>query len=370
MPARIAIAGVEHQSARRLGGCPVDQRVDHPGTTGLVGDARPPVFHAVSDLGPTIVLAGLDQVELVAAAGTVLVGPDVSARGIQGKTLDIAVAVAVDLGSRTLSIDDGVVGMRASILGQPQDLAEVRFDALRLIADVAACKGNRRIAAVADTHEQALVRQPKQARAEVLSTALGVGVRENDLDILKPIVPEPPACERGAVGIPGPGREGEIDQLVALEIRMQGDIQQTALAVGQHGRQTIDRLARQGAVAQDSQTPRALGDQRRSVREPGDGPGMLQPSHNHLGAPPLRLGYVRGRFYRTFDRCAVGEREPERPKDREQDRADHGVASSVVSVGLAAGRSGSSDGDSPRAFMVSKGSGAVRVYPAVPIFSR
>ena len=57
---------------------------------------------------------------------------------------------------------------------------------LGLAPNVLAVESDRRVAAVADAHQQGAVRQPSQPRAEMLSARLRIRVAEDDLDVSQP----------------------------------------------------------------------------------------------------------------------------------------------------------------------------------------
>ena len=95
------------------------------------------------------------------------VGPD-PALGVQGQTLDIAVAQGPDLGPGTGLANEGIAGVGGAVVPQAQDLAEMGAQVLGLVADVGPGEGQGRITAVADAHQQALIGQKEQAGAKML----------------------------------------------------------------------------------------------------------------------------------------------------------------------------------------------------------
>ncbi len=82
-----------------------------------------------------------------------------------------------------LSAGKRVIRVRRTIVFEPQHCAEMRAWILSLIADVSTIEADRRIAAVADTEQQAIVRQPDHSGTEVLAAGLGIGILEDDLRV-------------------------------------------------------------------------------------------------------------------------------------------------------------------------------------------
>src|SRR5690606_5645134 len=93
-------------------GPPVMARLLHAFGAGVRGDLVAVVVDAVGHHRPTVVAAGADDVELVAATRSVLGGPDAPGVRIQGQALGVAMADAVDRGQRALH-GEGVAGRRA-----------------------------------------------------------------------------------------------------------------------------------------------------------------------------------------------------------------------------------------------------------------
>src|SRR5690606_2520299 len=77
-PSRETVARVEIDAADGERGCPVNDRRLHAFAGGFGGDGRAVVIHAVGDDRPAVVAAGLDAIELVAAARAVLGGPKIA----------------------------------------------------------------------------------------------------------------------------------------------------------------------------------------------------------------------------------------------------------------------------------------------------
>src|SRR5688572_20207344 len=83
---------------------------------------------------PTVVLALLHDVELVASLRSVFVGPQHVGAGLKGKPLRVAMAVAEDFGSVAVLAGERIVRRRRAVFLQTQDLAAVAGSVLRPVA--------------------------------------------------------------------------------------------------------------------------------------------------------------------------------------------------------------------------------------------
>ncbi len=104
---------------------------------------------------------------------------------------------------------------------------------------------------------------------------------------------------------------GQVDQVVLLEIGVQGDVHQAAQAPRQQLGQAGDRVGIQHAVADDAQAPVPLGDEHVPVRQEGHAPGMVQALGDHRDVDRLLVGLdvpgpiaQRGRLRRAAPRGA------------------------------------------------------------------
>ena len=146
----------------------------------------------------------------------------------------------------------------------------------------------------------------------MLSPVLDIRVLEDDLHSLQTGVGQAPPRQGGAVGLRGADGQAEIDQAVGGEIRVQGNVQEPSLAIGQDRRQTGDRLRLEMAIAEPAQASRPFRDQGRAIREPGDTPGVLQIPGQHLQGPTLGLGHL------AADRGGAGVRVAARRQEEDQ----------------------------------------------------
>ena len=101
-PLREQVARIERHARGRDHRRPLDDRLLHAGLLRAFVDARAAIIDAVADHRPAVILSGLRNVDLVAAARAVLVHPQFSARGIDRGALRIAVAVGPDFRLRAL----------------------------------------------------------------------------------------------------------------------------------------------------------------------------------------------------------------------------------------------------------------------------
>src|SRR5262245_3100843 len=95
-PRRKQLAAVERHAGRSDRRHPILDRLLHAGLFAAPVDFRAAVIDAVADHRPAVVLAGLRNVDLIAAARTVLVHPQLAARRLDRRTLRIAMAIAPD----------------------------------------------------------------------------------------------------------------------------------------------------------------------------------------------------------------------------------------------------------------------------------
>jgi hypothetical protein len=80
--------------------------------TGLLavdGNRVPRIIDAERGDRPAVIVAAPDQVDLVAASRTVLVGPELAGSAVEGKTLRVAMAIAPNLGARALPKAEKIV---------------------------------------------------------------------------------------------------------------------------------------------------------------------------------------------------------------------------------------------------------------------
>jgi hypothetical protein len=177
VPRRKQLPVVERDAGRRDIGRPEIDRLLHSVLRGLVTvDRLARVFAAVADHGKPVVLPLLHRVDLVAAARTVLARPQLAGARMNRHALDVAKAERVDLRMRAGAGDKRVVLRHRSVRIDPQDLAHVAVELLRLRpvdgVDTDARRYRRR-------DEERAIRRLNQPPARSLSV-------EQRLDVLEP----------------------------------------------------------------------------------------------------------------------------------------------------------------------------------------
>ena len=150
----ILVAGVEHDAARRDGRRVVDDRLLHARLAAL-GDAG---LHAHRDHAPAVVLARLDDVDLVAALRAVLRLPQLAADRIPRQALRIAMAVAPDRRQRAGLADERVVLRHRAVVVDAMDLAGRLGEVLRVLHHAALAEGVEEVALPVEGEARAVVR--------------------------------------------------------------------------------------------------------------------------------------------------------------------------------------------------------------------
>src|SRR5262245_33515756 len=97
LPSSEAIAGVERHARERNRRNPHDVRLLHALAHRLIRHARSRIAAPLTDHRPSVVLAGLNDVDLVAAVWPLLARPDLSCLRIHGEAKLIAMTECIDL---------------------------------------------------------------------------------------------------------------------------------------------------------------------------------------------------------------------------------------------------------------------------------
>src|SRR5262249_47081691 len=191
-PGRQQIAGVERHPGRGDRGHPVLERLLHALLVRALVDFGAAVVDAVADHRPAVILALLDQVDLVAAPRPMLVLPQLSGHGVEREPLGIAVAVAPDLRLGGGLAGEGIVRRNGAIGPDANDLAEVIGKILRLVAGGEMVAGGQKEIVVRCLHD---------AAAEMVAAGERARLAEDHLDRIEPrraFIHQPSARERGA----------------------------------------------------------------------------------------------------------------------------------------------------------------------------
>src|SRR5690349_20035197 len=115
---------MDSEPARRDHGIPVVDRLLEPRRLRGLMDRRARVLLAVADGGPAVVLAALDEVELIAAARSHFDDPQALLCVERGRE-DVAVAAGPDLGPRVRLPDERVVVGHRAVRPDANDLTEM-----------------------------------------------------------------------------------------------------------------------------------------------------------------------------------------------------------------------------------------------------
>src|SRR5262249_36900080 len=132
------------------------------------------IVDAVADHRPAVVLAGLRDVDLVAATWAVLVRPQLPGLRMDRGALRIAVAVAPDFRLGARAVDERIARRHRAVRPQPHDLAQMVAEVLRLIA------GGE---VLPHGEEQVAVGALRDAAAEVVAARERALLVEDDLDV-------------------------------------------------------------------------------------------------------------------------------------------------------------------------------------------
>jgi hypothetical protein len=174
----------------------------------------------------------------------VLHGPQPAGGRVERCRLHVAVAVREDLGARPGAAHERVVVGHRAVGAQTHDLADERAELLRLLAEA-------RAVALRDVQHPVAAEQ--EPRAEV-SAALHLGFLPVDhphVGQRRCVLAQAPAGDGGARG-PADAGLGvrQVDEAVHGERRVEGDVEQPALAAREHRRHARDRRG-DGAGSRD-----------------------------------------------------------------------------------------------------------------------
>src|SRR5262245_13147550 len=269
-PRREQIAGQERHARRCDRRHPVPQRLLHSRLVRALVDLGAAVVDAVADHRPTVILALLDNVDLVAAARAVFVLPQLACGGVQRETLRIAMAVAPDFRFGAGLAGERIVGRHRAIRPDADDLAEVVSETLRLVA---------RSEMLAQGQKEAVIRRLHDAAAEMIAAGARAGLAEDHLDGIEPgsgFVAQPGAGERGARAAVYRLGVTEVDGAILREAAVERDIEQASLARREDRRHAGERRREPAVLGDDAHAPGPFGDQHSAVRQESDRPRMIQ----------------------------------------------------------------------------------------------
>ncbi len=151
------LAAIDRDGAGRDRRIPIMQRLFQPFLGRAFADLGAGIIAAIGDDRPAIVLARLDQVNLIAAARAVLDGVEFAGGLVERDALRVAVALRPDFRERLSSRPERVIGRDAAVGIDMYDRARIVLPVLRAIA----------IAAIADADEEAAILGDRDARTIV-----------------------------------------------------------------------------------------------------------------------------------------------------------------------------------------------------------
>ena len=239
------------------------------------------IIDAIRRQRPAVIGTGLRNVQFVAAARTVLAGPQRAAVRMQRRTLLIAVAVRPDFRPRIVAPDERIVVGHRAIRVQPHQLALQMIQQLRC----------RALVVLTQRQEQMTVPVEHDARTEMPAAGQLRRLPENHFPILDLLTDQTSAPERGT-GKPVIAGLGiaQIDQRVLRELRRQRHVQQTALPLRMHLRHAGNGRRHRAIGADVAQLPATFGDQHPAIGQKGQRPRHLQPFGHDFD---LDLGSLR-----------------------------------------------------------------------------
>ena len=325
LPRREQVAGVDGEAGGGDGGQPHHDRRLVAVAGRVRRDPRAGIEAPEAHQRPAVVAAGLEDVELVAAVGAVLVLPDVPGPGVQREAEGVAVPDGVDLRPVARLAHEGVVVGHRAVVVEPQHLAAQAHGVLGGHEEVAVQGPD----ASAGRHVDLAVGAERDAAVEPRVGVERLGDHEV-LDVVQRVPLEPAPREgRRAAAVVVPLGVGHVDQPVVGELGVEGDVHQAAVAVGPHLGQARDGLRVELIVPHHAQPAVPLGDEHAAVGHERDGPGVRQPSRHHADADLVLLGgvddpgAVAERRHRHADGLVLGEAdrdEAEQQRRRQENR--------------------------------------------------
>jgi hypothetical protein len=292
----------------------------------VVGDLAAAVVAAVGRLGPAVVAALLDDVQLVAALRAHLARPERAVVGeLQAER--VAVAPAPDLRRRTALIRQRVAGRRFAVEREPDDRAE----------RVRRVLGRRLLLAVAGADEEVLaVGVERDAVREVAVARHLRRLAPDDLEVLEGRRPvaggQPRPTDHGTRAAVARLRPAEVDPLVVLEAGRDDHVAEASLP----GCDDVGHARHLGALAglgvAQSECAGALGDEQVArPRHEGHRPRRLEAVDLlHLERRVAARRRRRGGGRRGLVLAGVGVRGAARHEDGRESESEKPHTSSVT----------------------------------------
>src|SRR5690606_14340627 len=131
LPFGDGVAAIEGGAAGRQHGVVVIDRLFHAFLLlDGISDGVATIFNSIGDDGPAVILAGLDEVHLVAAAGTEFRFPEITRNWMEREALHIAVSIRPNFREGIGPAFKRIAGRRFSICCDTQDFTQCRFEIL------------------------------------------------------------------------------------------------------------------------------------------------------------------------------------------------------------------------------------------------
>ncbi len=252
-PLRKCIAGIPLGTGRRDHRVPViDRLLKFPGCGLRAGDRIPGVLDAVGLLRPPVIHPFLDQVQLVAAPGSVLHDPE-PPLGIEGGGLHVAVAERPDLRLRVLPIDEGIVIRHGAIGLDAEDLAQMAVEALCVLP-------HRPVGALPHSNEEVAIGAEGEPRTEMQRAVVRGKCTEDHAHVPEtlPIGRKRSAGDRGSVAVLAWLGVAPEDGPIRFEGRAERHVEQPSLPARVDLGQPANRLAQLTVGRDHPHAPRPL----------------------------------------------------------------------------------------------------------------
>jgi len=253
---------------------------------GADADLPSPVLLPVRDDRPAVVAPGAQDVDLVAALGTVLGFPHLAGLGVQSQSLRVAVTPGEDLGTRPGATDEGIVLRDRPVRTDAQHLTEV---AAEILGEVA-------LLALSDRDVEQAAPVEGQGSPEMVDSRASRLRGEEDFEILESIAAQLRACDARGVGVRRHGdRVAEIDPSVLAEGGIALDAEQASLSDERHLGNPGHRMDLPGGEVDPRQPAGLLRHEHFAGAHERHVPGKLEAIDDRDQPEVLRLGSIGNR---------------------------------------------------------------------------
>lgn len=89
----------------------------------------------MGDEGPAVVFSGFDEIQFIAASGTMFCRPNSIRLGIEGESLNVAMSVTPEGGISVWGFDEGIVVGYCTIVVKADNFTQMTATVLRLFTD-------------------------------------------------------------------------------------------------------------------------------------------------------------------------------------------------------------------------------------------